>query len=259
MNTIFYLILFLIGAVIGRVLATLIKTMSKGKIVHSYCLKCGEKFRIFEKIRIISYIFTKGKCRHCKQKIDTIFIILEIITGILFLIIANGLNVVGDKSIFNMISFMFVILYFSYVILVSGLDKETRNMPAGLLAYGVILSLIYIVYLCIVEEVIYRYIIYLVITVILLLNNVINTKKQAQSSYVIDLLTMLLIMLIFTGEAVCIATITGTLLSISIYLLIKKMKNKMQKGKTSFNSNLKIVFIMGCLNIVSFLLLINIA
>lgn len=258
MDIIFYVIIFVIGVLLGRFYWAVIKTMSKGRDLHSYCVNCGEKFRFFEKIPIISYIFLKGKCRHCGKKIDVKCIISEIITGFLFLLAVHGLNIISDTSIANVISFIFVILYFSYVILVSGLDKDTRNMPAGLLAYGVMVSLIYILYLCIVEEVIYRYIVYLVMLVILLVMNVINTKKRAQSSYVIDLLTMLLIMLIFTGETVCIATITGTLISISIYLLIKKIKNKMQKGRTSFNSNLKIVFMMGCLNLLSFLLLINI-
>lgn len=260
MDIVFYIIIFVIGLLLGRFYWAVIKSMSKvRKGLHSYCINCGEKFRLFEKIPIISYIFLKGKCRHCGKKIDSKYIISEIITGVLFLITAYGLNIVSDTSCVNVISFIFAILYFSYVILVSGLDKEARNMPSGLLAYGVIISLIYMVYLCVVEEVIYRYIVYLVMLVILLLMNIINTKKRAQGSYIIDLLTMLLIMLIFTGEAVCIATIIGTLISISIYLLIKKIKNKMQKGKTSFNSNIRIVFMMGCLNLFVFLLLINIA
>lgn len=258
MNTIFYIIIFVIGALLGRLYWTLIKRIEKGRGVHSYCVNCGEKIKVFEKVPIISYIFLKGKCRHCGKKLEIQYIILEIATGLLFLGIVHGLNIINDINAGKVISLIFIALYLSYIILVSGLDKKTKNMPASLLAYGVGITIIYILHLCIIEEVIYRYVIYLVMIVILLLANIINAKKRAQGSYLIDLLTMLLIMLIFTGEFVCILTIIGTLISISIYLPIKKMQNKMQKGKTSFNSKLKIVFIMGCLNLLSLLVLTNI-
>lgn len=262
MEAIFYIIIFVIGAIVGRFYCDVIKSMSRGRkgiFIRKYCINCGERFNFFEKIPIISYILLRGKCRHCGRKIDIKYIILETVTGLIFLFAALGLKIVKEISLLKMISYIFTILYLSYIILVSGIDKETRNMPSALLAYGVIISLIYIAYLCIIEEVIYRYIIYLVILAMLLLINIINTKKRARSSYVLDLLTMLLIMIIFTEEAICISTIIATLIAISIYLLIKKIKNNTKKGKTTFNLNIKIVFIMGCLNILSFLLLINIA
>ena len=237
------------------------KRISKGKRVlsiHSYCANCGEKLSFLEKIPIFSYIFLKGKCKHCKKKIDAKYIILEVITGVLLLAVAYSLNLVNANFNFaNLILFIVIILYFSYIILVVGIDKENKNMPPSVLAYGVIISLIYIVYMCIVErESIYVNVIYLVMMTLLLLLNIINTKKRAQGSYVIDLLTMLLIMLIFTGELVCILTITGTLLAIALYILIKKImtsKNKGKKYKTTFSSKVRIGFIMGILNLVTFL------
>lgn len=258
MNIIFNMIIFIIGALLGRIYWTIIKRISKGGELRSYCVNCGEKTKIFEKIPIISYIFFRGKCRHCGKKLEIGYIILEVLTGLIFLAITNGLNIINDINRTNIISLVFILLYVSYIILVSGVDKKIRSMPSALLAYGVSITLIYILYLCIIEEVIYRYVIYLGMIVMLLLANIMKAKKQAQSSYLIDLLTMLIIMLIFTGEYVCILTIIGTLVSIPIYLLIKRGKFKMKKGKTSFNLNIKIVFMMGCLNILSFLLLINI-
>lgn len=261
MKAIFYIIIFVIGAIIGRFYCDVIKSMSRGRkgiFIRRYCINCGEKLRIFERIPIISYIFSKGKCKHCGKKIDVKYIMLEIITGLIFVLTARGLNITNDTSLLKLISYIFAILYFSYIILASGIDKETRNMPSTILAYGVIISLIYIAYLCIIETVIYRYIIYLIILAILLLVNIIHTKKTARSSYILDLITMLLIMIIFTEEAICIATIIATLIAIPIYTLIKRTKNSNKKAKTKFNSNIRIVFIMGSLNIIAFLLLINI-
>ena len=264
MEIVFYIIIFIVGALLGSFYITAIKRILKEKKVlsiHSYCANCGEKLGFFEKIPIFSYIFLKGRCKHCKKKIDVKYIISEIITGFLILAIAYNLNLVSDNfNRANAVLFIVIVLYFSYIILAVGTDLKNKNMPQTVLAYGVIISLIYIVYMCILKkEIIYVNVIYLVIMALLLLINILNTKKRAQDNYVIDLLTMLLIMLIFTGEYVCILTIAGTLLAISLYILINKIKASKNKGKNtkvSFSSNIRIGFIMGNLNLLTFLILI---
>lgn len=263
MDIVFYIIIFVIGSLLGSFYATAIKRISKEKktlSIHSYCENCGEKLRFFEKIPIFSYIFLRGKCKHCHKQIDTKYIILEVITGVLLLIVSYSLNLVSNFNVASLTLFIVIVLYLSYIILAIGIDKENKKMSQLVLVYGVIISLIYIVYMCIVErESIYVNVIYLVMMTLLLLLNIINTKKRAQGSYVIDLLTMLLIMLIFTGEMVCILTITGTLLAIALYILINKImtsKNKGKKLKATFSSNVRIVFIMGILNLLTFLAII---
>ena len=266
MDIVFYIIIFVIGALLGSFYATATKRMLKNKKViniRSYCAKCGEKLHFFEKIPIISYIFLKGKCKYCKKKIDAKYIILEIITGLLFLIAAYSFNIgIFNLNSINLISFITIILYVSYIILAIIADKENRCMPPEVFAYGVLIALIYIIYMCIVENAsIYNNIAYLLIMTFLLLVNILSTKKRAQSSYLIDLLTMLLIMLIFTGKVAGILTITGTLLSIALYIFINKIKDSKTKGKKSkntYSANVKIIFIMGILNLLIFLTLINI-
>lgn len=165
-------------------------------------------------------------------------------------------------NVTNLITFIAIILYTSYIILTIRTDKKNRSMSPTVLAYGVIISLIYIVYMCIAErETIYVNVIYLVIMTLLLLANILSAKKRAESNYVIDLLTMLLIMVIFTGEFTCILTIIGTLISIALYIFINKIKDsrcKGQKTKNTYNSNINITFIMGILNLLTFISLISI-
>lgn len=50
----------------------------------SICDSCFHKLSLKEKIPVLSYIFQKGKCNYCKQKISKLYIIFEIATGILF-------------------------------------------------------------------------------------------------------------------------------------------------------------------------------
>lgn len=264
MNMFFYILIFLFGACAGSFYATLIQRIIKEKrlfSIHSHCLKCGEKLTILDQIPIFSYMFLKGKCKYCQKKIKTQYILLEILTGIIFAITAYTFSAL-DGIVINIISFVFIILYFSYIILVAGVDFKERTMPAILLAYGIIISIVYMVYLLFTKNItLYASTIYFLVMVLLLLVNILNTKKRAKSSYIIDLLTMILIMLVFTGEIVCILTIAGTLLSIALYILINKIKQskiKLKKGKNIYSSNISIVYIMAILNIFIFLMLLNI-
>ena len=60
----------------------------------------------------------------------------------------------------------------------AGIDKEKREINRDVLAYGIILSILYMIYLYIIEKnSIYRYIIYLVLYVIILLVDNITLKK----------------------------------------------------------------------------------
>ncbi len=61
----------------------------------------------------------------------------------------------------------------------AGIDKEKREINRDVLAYGIILSILYMIYLYIIEKnSIYRYIIYLVLYVIILLVDNITLKKK---------------------------------------------------------------------------------
>lgn len=50
----------------------------------SHCPKCNHKLSWYENIPVLSYIFLKGKCKNCKQKISFIYPAIEILTAILF-------------------------------------------------------------------------------------------------------------------------------------------------------------------------------
>ncbi len=265
MNIYFYIIIFIIGTLFGSFYTLAVYRIPKGQDIthkHSYCPNCGNKLGFFELIPILSYIFLGGKCKHCKTKIRARYIILEILSGFLFVAFAYTLKLdINNLNIMDLISFIFIILYLTCIILIAGIDKENRNIQKSLLAYGIIISLIYIVYLCIIEKAsMYRYAIYLIAIILLLLLDILKIKKQAKVSYAISLLTLLLIMLIFTGEITCILTIGSTLLTIALYLLINKINNAKSKNKTTanYNSNMKIGFIMSSLNIILFLIILSI-
>ena len=156
--------------------------------------------------------------------------------------------------------FSFSFLYITCIFLIAGIDKEKRVIEKSVLYFGIIIMLAYMVYLYTVEHVnIYRYAIYLIAMVILLILDNISLKKYAKDSYAIGNLILINIMAIFTGEWVTIYSIGITILAIAIYLLISKRKHKKTviKNYKYLNENLKIGFFLCCSNILALLIICN--
>ena len=49
----------------------------------SFCPLCGHKIKFFENIPIFSYLFLRGRCSHCKQKISRLYPVVETVTMLL--------------------------------------------------------------------------------------------------------------------------------------------------------------------------------
>lgn len=54
----------------------------------SSCPHCQHKIRIWENIPIISYLFLKGRCSHCKSPISIRYPLIELLTAVLSLTVA---------------------------------------------------------------------------------------------------------------------------------------------------------------------------
>lgn len=262
MDTIFYIIIFIMGITFGSFYTLAVYRIPKGEDIthtHSYCPNCNNKLRFFDLIPIFSYILLGGKCRYCKQKIRPRYLILETISGLFFVMIAYlmGLSIY-HLEITKIIEYIFFVLYFTFIILMAGIDKESRTINKPILMYGVIISIMYIVYLYIIEKTsIYRYVIYIVLFIILLLLDTLTLKKHAKNNYTYSILITIIIMAIFTGEYVTISTIITSLLAISISLLIKKLKKlKNKRISEQYNGNMKIGLYLSIFNIAYFIIVL---
>lgn len=79
---------FIIGICIGSFLNVLILRGLKEEpfvFERSKCPKCNNQLKWYMNIPLISFIFLKGKCAFCKEKISFQYPLIEFITGILFL------------------------------------------------------------------------------------------------------------------------------------------------------------------------------
>ena len=250
MNIFFYIIIFIIGTLFGSFYTLAVYRIPKRQDIlytHSYCPNCNHKLGLLDLFPIFSYIFLRGKCRYCKNKIRPRYLISYLI----------GMNINHLTSI-KIVEFSFLVLYLTFIILLSGIDKENRKIDKAVNIYGIVIAIIYMVYLCIVEKAnIYRYGIYLMCYIIMLTFDTITLKKYAKSTYVNGIIISIITMIVFTGEYVTANAIILTLLTIAIYLLLyklKNIKNRNRKSDKQISKQLSIGFYLGVSNILTVIL-----
>lgn len=255
---IFYLLIFCIGTIFGSFFTLAIHRIPLHQdITHerSYCPKCNHKLGFWDMIPILSYIILNGKCRYCKSKIRIRYLILEVITGIVFLLFAMSLNInFLEIEISKLVYLLFGLLYIVGLIIISGIDKEKHEVTKSLLLYEISIISIYMIYLYVVEKAnIYRYVIYLFVIILLLIVDNIFLKKRLKNNYTINILILSIIMSVFTYEIQFIMTVIFTLLSIginNILIKIKENKNKIVKKDKNNICEIPIAFFLICTNII---------
>lgn len=78
---------FIIGAVMGSFFHVVATRLSNDESIikpGSHCPKCNHYLKWYENIPIISYLLLGGKCSKCKSKIPLSYIVVEIVTGLLY-------------------------------------------------------------------------------------------------------------------------------------------------------------------------------
>lgn len=259
---IFYLLIFAIGTLFGSFFTLAVYRIPLHQdITHkrSYCPNCNHKLSFWDMIPILSYLFLGGKCRYCKQKIRVRYLLLELLTGILFLLFAMSININFMALKVNVLAYLiFGFLYIAGLIIIAGIDKERHEISKPVILYELCLLVLYMIYLYIVEQAnIYRYVIYLFFILILVIIDNVYFKHKLKDYYPLGVLELSILLAIFSNEAGYILTVIFTLFIIVMEILIKGITKKaIMKKEESYYHNLPIGFYLCTANII-LLLVVN--
>ncbi len=262
MNVFLYIIIFIMGTLFGSFYTLAVYRIPKNIDItrtHSFCPNCGHKLGFFELIPVFSYIFLGGKCKKCKEKIRPRYFILEVLSGISFILIAYALKIDGyNLNLYVLLKFLFIALYLVALFIIAGIDKEEKRIEKSVLYYGVIETCLYIIYLCIMEPTsIYRYVMYLITFIILLILDTRILLKHAKDSYIIQNLILILLMIVNTGEIIALLTVFVVFISILIAIVAKCLYNLFNKSK-KININIKNMsnfgYLFSIINVVLFVI-----
>ena len=141
---------FIIGACVGSFLNVVILRLHKKEQFikgRSKCFNCGHILNKLDLIPIASFLFLNGKCRYCGFKLSLQYLIIEILTGILFafLFIANYELLITNYEL------LFLLFLGSLLIILFIYDLRYKLVPheiiwpavAGVIFYKIIPFLIF--------------------------------------------------------------------------------------------------------------------
>lgn len=134
-----YLIVFVIGILTGSFLNICISRIpqKESTALHpSHCTACGRQLTAADLIPVLSYMFLGGKCRYCKAPISVRYPFTELLSGILFLLLFYKYNL--------SLLFLKYTIITCILIVIAVIDFNTREIPDGLLIFGVITAVIFI-------------------------------------------------------------------------------------------------------------------
>ena len=116
--------IFVFGLCIGSFLNVCIYRLPVSKsIVHprSMCTNCGTLIRFYDNIPVFSYLWLKGRCRHCQEKIPLRYPIIELLAG--FFALATFLKF--GLTIESLLYFAFI----ASLLVVTFIDLDHRIIP----------------------------------------------------------------------------------------------------------------------------------
>lgn len=134
--SVFILILiFIFGLLIGSFLNVCIyriplqKTIVKGR---SYCPSCNALIPWYCNIPLFSYLFLRGRCKDCGEKISIIYPAVELLNAVLYLLVwqVYGLTLTA----------VFIAALFSILVVISFIDLDYQIIPDGLVVAILILG-----------------------------------------------------------------------------------------------------------------------
>ena len=103
----------------------------------STCVNCSKRIVWYDNVPVLSYLFLRGKCRHCQHKISAVYPIIEIITGIVFLLLFHSVLIVNSGLI---CAYIFYLIFCCLLIVGSFVDLKFYIIPNEITYTGLILA-----------------------------------------------------------------------------------------------------------------------
>ncbi|MGE5392116.1 MAG: prepilin peptidase [Deltaproteobacteria bacterium] len=125
------LLVTIIGLVIGSFLNVCIYRIPHGESIAfppSHCTECGQRLAASDLIPVVSYVLLRGRCRYCKTNIPIRYPLVELLTGMVFLLlyIRYGLS----------LSFAFYAIMMATMIVVFFIDLDHLIIPDRLVVFA---------------------------------------------------------------------------------------------------------------------------
>lgn len=130
------LLALIFGILFGSFLNVVILRVPEGQSVvftPSHCTSCHTPLKPWHNIPLFSWLFLGGKCAYCKTKISVQYPLIELSSGIIFLLVAfkYGLN----------LSAFFIAMSFLMLLALSMIDFKYKMVPDSLNLLAIVFAI----------------------------------------------------------------------------------------------------------------------
>lgn len=142
----FYLIIVCIGFLVGSFLNVVADRLLRDENFvkgRSRCEFCLTELRVNDLVPIVSFVYLKGRCRYCKEKLSYYYPIAEFMTAGLFVLMAWYSGAVSYPTLDNVVEFVYLALIMSVFVIISLTDFKEKLIPDGVVFFGVILAFVF--------------------------------------------------------------------------------------------------------------------
>jgi len=112
---VFYFATFIFGSIWGSFCNVCIYRLPNNESVikgRSFCPSCKNQIKWYDNIPFLSFIFLRGKCRNCSNKINFQYFLVELLSGISFLAIFFLYGISITTLLLIILSIFFIIIFF---------------------------------------------------------------------------------------------------------------------------------------------------
>lgn len=127
----------LLGLAVGSFLNVLIDRLPKGQSVvwgRSHCDFCKKTLRWYELIPVLSFVVQRGRCRRCHKKLSVQYPIIELVTGVGFVLLFQGRAFEAHQGP----ALWGALLIFSSLLVMFVADLKYQIIPDSMVVMGVI-------------------------------------------------------------------------------------------------------------------------
>src|SRR5580700_7347281 len=138
MDAVYATAIFLFGLAFGSFLNVCIYRLPRGLSVvapRSACPECKQPIAFYDNLPVLSWLILGGRCRHCKTKITPRYLMIELLTGLLFLACYWYFGLTLSTLKYCVFAFLLLGLIFT--------DAETKLLPDELTLTGLTLGVLF--------------------------------------------------------------------------------------------------------------------
>ena len=132
--------IFVLGLALGSFANVLIFRLPRKKSIAfppSNCTSCKTPIKPYDNIPLVSYLILRGRCRHCRAKISLRYPLVELMTGLIFVLLLKHFGPTPQFAFFAV--FTFIMLVHAFIDYDYYLLLDSLNIAGLLLGVGILL------------------------------------------------------------------------------------------------------------------------